>query len=288
MPAGKSRSPPAKPAGLNHKTLTSTTQDIAATIVGRHRERERFQSVLGLIGRNLPLAYDIQDRVIQELGGNAAARENAAGYKIGLTTPRMQAMCSIDQPIVGTIFAGRLHTSPAVINAAPFMRLGVESEIAVQLGKSLPDIADLNTADLDAATVLACLSQVCAAFELIDDSNADYTGLDAASLIADNAWNAGLILGPPTPAANFPHLADRMGVLYRNGEVVDRGNSSDVMGDPLQVVVWLHKHLAGRGGSLQPGQWISTGSIVTTKFVATGERYRFEVDGLAAVEVLIR
>src|ERR1700688_2063152 len=73
-------------------TLTSTIQDIAAAIAGRHRRRERFQSVRGLVGSDLRLAYDVQDRVIQELAGDASARENAAGYKIGLTTPRMQTM----------------------------------------------------------------------------------------------------------------------------------------------------------------------------------------------------
>jgi 2-keto-4-pentenoate hydratase len=259
-----------------------TAQEVSAIIVARHRKRERFQSVRDLTGADISLAYDVHDRVIRELAGDAKAGDNAAGYKIGLTTPRMQAMCGVDQPIAGTIFAGRLHISPAVVEAAPFVRLGVESEIAVQIGKPLPGIADLDT-----ATVLACLSQVCAAFELIDDGDADYTRLDAVSLIADNSWNAGLVLGPPAPATNFRNLKNLKGVLFRNGEIQEQGNSSDVMGDPLEVVVWLAKHLAGRGISLRPGQWITTGSIVKTKFAARGEQYRFELEELPAVEVLI-
>ena len=259
----------------------STAQDVAALIVRRHRERERFQSVRNLVGDNLPLAYDIQDLVNVEIAG-ANFSDTAAGYKIGLTTPRMQAMCGVNQPIAGTVFAGRPHASPAVIAAAPFVRLGVESEIAVQLGEPLP-----NPAELDTNVVFACLSQVCAAFELIDDGNADYAALDAVSMIADNAWNAGLVLGPPSPAKDFAHLKDRAGVLFRNGEELGRGNSNEAMGDPLQVIVWLARHLAARGAHLQPGQWISTGSIVTTKFAAAGERYRFEVEGLAAVELAI-
>ncbi len=235
-----------------------------------------------LVGGDLSLAYDIQDSVIRESAGDAKVRDNAAGYKIGLTTPRMQAMCGVDQPIAGTIFAGRLYMSPAEIETAPFVRLGVESEIAVQIGKPLP-----NAPDLDTATVLACLSQVCAAFELIDDGDADYTKLDAVSLIADNSWNAGLVLGPPMPATKFRNLKNLKGALFRNGEIQEQGNSSDVMGDPLEVVVWLAKHLARRGMSLRPGQWITTGSIVKTRFAAKGEHYRFELEGLPAVELLI-
>jgi 2-keto-4-pentenoate hydratase len=261
----------------------TTADEVSAIIVKRHRARDRFQSVRALVGNDLRLAYDVQDRVIQELAGSAGVWDNAAGYKIGLTTPRMQTMCGIDQPIAGTIFAGRLHNSPAAIDAAPFIRLGVESEIAVQVGKPLP-----NMASIDAAAVLACLSQICAAFELIDDSDADYTALDAASLIADNSWNAGLVLGPPSPAAKFSRLSGFAGVLFQNGKEVERGNSSDVMGNPLNVIVWLAKHLASRGVSLQPGQWITTGSICKTRFAVTGESYRFEVEGLAGVEVQIR
>jgi 2-keto-4-pentenoate hydratase len=122
---------------------------------------------------------------------------------------------------------------------------------------------------------------------LIEDSAADYARLDAVSLIADNAWNAGLVLGPPTPAKEFARLKDRAGVLFKNGEAFDRGTSSDVMGDPLAVIAWLARHLAARGERLRPGQWITTGSIVTTKFVVAGERYRFEIEGLAPVELAI-
>jgi 2-keto-4-pentenoate hydratase len=260
--------------------MTASVQDIAAIVVRRHRARERFASLRELIGSDISRAYDVQDQVNQELAGSATDNHNAAGYKIGLTTPRMQAMCGVDQPIAGTIYAGRLHASQASIAMAPHLRLSVESEIAVQVGQALPVFGELNP-----TSALACLSQVCAAFEMIDDSDADYKMLDAVSLIADNSWNAGLVLGPPTPAKNFSTLKNRAGVLYRDGEVLDQGNSSDVMGDPLQVIVWLARHLAARGHALQPGQWITTGSIVTTKFVKSGERYRFEVKGLAAVEV---
>jgi len=265
----------------NSPALAATAQDIAALVVKRRRERKRFESVREAIGDNLPLAYDIQNLVNRELGGDHSRPEYAAGFKIGLTTPRMQAMCGIAEPIAGIVYAGRLHASGSVVDTAPFIRLGVESEIAVQIGAALPD-AD----QLDTGAVLACLSQVCAAFELVDDGDADYATLDAASLIADNAWNAGLVLGPPLPARDFARLSDRTGTLYKNGELLDRGNSSDVMGDPLNVIVWLAKHLATHRAQLQPGQWISTGSIVTTRFVKPGERYRFEVEGLEAVEVV--
>jgi 2-keto-4-pentenoate hydratase len=47
--------------------------------------------------------------------------------------------------------------------------------------------------------VANAIAAVMAAFDPVDDREADYTKLAAQVLIliADNAWNAGIVLGPP-------------------------------------------------------------------------------------------
>ena len=39
------------------------------------------------------------------------------------------------------------------------------------------------------------------AFELIEDRNADYTHTEAASLIVENCWNSGVVVGAPKPVS---------------------------------------------------------------------------------------
>src|SRR5438093_1276844 len=84
--------------------------------------------------------------------------------------------------------------------------------------------------EVAAADALAYVDAVTAAFELVDDHGADYARLAAAPLVADNAWNAGLVLGPAAAPGGPGSLKDLKGVLTRNGEVVDEGTSSDVLG----------------------------------------------------------
>ena len=72
---------------------------------------------------------------------------------------------------------------------------------------------------------------VCAAMELIDDRNADYASLDAASLVADNSWNAGAVLGDFVETID--DLADLCGTVRLNGVEIDRGYGRDVLGHPL-------------------------------------------------------
>jgi 2-keto-4-pentenoate hydratase len=249
----------------------------AAEIVARHDRREPFTLEMphGHAG-DLALSYATQEALWPRMAPGAAI----VGWKIGLTTPRMQQMCGIDEPIVGAILAGRVHASPARAASGDHVRLGAESEIALRIGRPIP-------ADASPQAALACVDGVCAAFELIEDWGADYAHLSAATLVADNAWNAGLVTGPLRAAAGLRSLAGRAGVLYRDGERQDEGSSSDVLGDPVNALAWVARHLAERGRPLEPGQWVSTGSIVPTRFVEPGQTWRFEVEGLEPVELVV-
>lgn len=243
----------------------------AGVLAQRHRDRESFtlEAPAGR-ERDLEFAYAVQAALL-----GAAPVD---GWKIGLTTPRMQQMCGVEEPIAGAVLEGRIHASPARIALADHVRLGLESEIALRIAHPLPD-------DPSPAEALACVDQVCAAFEMIDDSGADYGKLTAVTLVADNAWNAGLVLGPAaTPPAS---LAGRRGVLSCDGALVDEGTSSDVLGDPANALAWLARRMASQGSALAPGQWVSTGSIVPTKFARPGQTWRFEVVGLPPVEAAI-
>ena len=254
-------------------------QSFAEAIAERHRARAEFTLEVpeGRAG-DMEFAYATQDRLVPLLAGDAPP----SGYKIGLTTPRMQQMCGVAEPIVGVVFAGRTHLSPAWAAVSDFVRLGIESEIALRIARPFPE----GEAVLP-ERVLDYVDGVCAAFEMVDDSHADYGRLSAMTLVADNAWNAGLVLGPVRAATEVGALGGRKGVLFRDGEMVDTGDSSDVLGDPVLALAWVVRNLASRGRALVPGQWVSTGSIVPTKMVAPGQSWRFEIEGLEPVELTL-
>jgi 2-keto-4-pentenoate hydratase len=223
-------------------------------------------------------AYAVQGAYVQRQ--MQARRAAAAGYKIGLTSGRMQAMCGIDSPIAGVVLADRVHASGATLDASSYGRLGLEFEIAVQLKR---DLVPQGVPSL--AEVAAAVGAVCPAIEIIDDRGADYRALDVLSVIADNSWNAGIVLGEFVPA--WPDLATVEGEVSVDGRALDRGSGADVLGHPFQPVAWLAGHLAAQGGGLRGGDVVMTGSIVTTKFPERSASYRFEVKGLGAVEVTV-
>lgn len=261
--------------------MTHTAADeFAQQLAAAHQSGARFAPMPAARLGDLDFAYAVQDHLISRW--QHAGEGDIVGWKVGLTTPRMQAFAGIDQPIAGAILSRRRRHSGATLVSSQYVHLGIEAELAVCVGSAFLEVEEQHPNE-----VLNRLHSISAAFEIVEDRNADYRSLDAASLIADNSWNMGVVLGAPTPAQQIHCLTGRRGVLTRNGELSDQGRSEDCGGDPLRIVAWLAAHLARRGQPLQPHQWVLTGSIVTTKFPQQGDRLHFALEGLSPVEVQI-
>ena len=255
---------------------------VASRLVRAHAVRQRFEpfAVRERVA-TLPLAYAVQR---EHVALQAAARGvQRAGYKIGLTSPAMQAMCGIDTPVAGVVFSDRVHASGVRLDRSHYGRFGIEFEIAVRLGH---DLRPAGETPISVDDVARAVDAVAPAVEIVDDRHCDYATLDVCSLVADNAWNAGIVLG--AFQSHWPELSQVQGtVRVDGGAVLDSGQGSAVLGHPLRPVVWLAHHLAAQGTALCAGDIVMTGSMVTTKFPEGPGVWRFEVSGLGAVELTV-
>jgi 2-keto-4-pentenoate hydratase len=250
-------------------------QHAAAQLLAAHLEKRsptRFAGEWAMNG--LDDAYRVQAALVEQMLPVYGRR---VGYKIGLTSARMQKLCSIDHPIAGVVLEKRLSPSGVRLSLSSLMHLGIEFEICVRLGKSLPPRE--RPYDLD--EVARAVDGVAPAFEVVDDRNSAYP-LDLVCLTADNAWNDGLVLG--AFRSQWPDLAQARGIVECNGAKVDEGHGRDVLGHPFEPLRWLANHLSVQGQTLQAGEIVSTGSLVTTRFPAAGEHYKFTVEGVGSVE----
>lgn len=225
--------------------------------------------------RNLADAYAIQDAFVARMTPLLGDR---AGYKIGLTSTRMQTLCAIDHPVAGVVFRERVLPTGLQIRRSAFQRVGLEFEICVRMGRTLPARDRPWTVD----DIADAVDAVAPAFEIIDDRHSAYP-LDLLTLVADNAWNEGIVLGKFR--TKWPDLAAVRGTVFCNGEQVDQGHGRDVLGHPFAPLAWLADHLAATGRGLREGDIVSTGSLVTTRFPARPERYRFFLEGIGDVEL---
>ena len=258
-----------------------TIEATARAAFEMHRTRARYRPLdAGVRSAPLEDAYRIQDALHRLMA--AAGRGEIAGWKIALTSKAMQQMTGVDRPAAGAIFSTVVLRSPARIDLGGYHHLGVEFEVAVQLGEALPAGTPWTRASV-ADRVAACMP----AFELVEDGNADYKTLDAFTLIAQNTWNGGVVLGQPMKAWRGVDLERSPTRCWINDRPEGEGKTGDALGHPFEAVAWLANLLNERGRRLERDMIVMTGSSITTKFPAPGDRIRFAIDGLgeAALEV---
>jgi len=221
--------------------------------------------------------YHVQDLLNARYSEDG--RGSIAGYKVGLTSEKIRELCGVHEPIAGTIFQSTVHCSPTNLKLADFMHLGIEFELAVEIAKDVPADAPPRDAESVRDYVAACLP----AFELIEDRNADYSDLDALSIMVDNSWCGGIVLGQAEGDWRALDFKTNPVAMYLNDEFVENGVTGDAMGHPFESVAWLAGLLAGQGKQLRAGMVVMTGSTLATRFPQAGEEYRYEVEGLGSV-----
>ncbi len=256
----------------------------ASRLNDAHRSRALFAPLAGdARPPSVAAAYDVQDALVALRAGQGKGAR--VGHKIALTTPQMRKFVGYDDSIAGQVLALGVHRSPATLRLADAVHFGFECELAFRVARDTDPAAPPTTR----AAIADCIDAACAAFELIDDRSADYSLFAAGdsatmlSLAADNAWNHGVVLGEWNSGWRALDLAAVRGVAGINGAEAGSGYGRDVLGHPLDAMLWMVRHLQSRGQGLKAGEFVITGSLVTSKFPAAGDDVRFVIEGLGDV-----
>ena len=251
----------------------SKANEAARFIDEAHRTRARYQNLPdGIAPANVAEAYAGQAALVEMW---TETRGPVAGLKIATTTKVMQALMGIDHPCMGTIFSSRVWTSPAEIRKADFVNVRIECELAVRLGRDLPKASEPYTRE----TVRGAVKDVMAAFELIEDRFADYKASKALTLIVDNAWNGGIVIGLPKAVPADFQLDGIQGTLTSNGKPAGEGRTDDPMG----ALAWLANQAVACNRPMTAGMVVITGSVMPTVDIAPGERLDFALAGIGEV-----
>lgn len=209
-------------------------------------------------------AYEVQRAVLEQL---SLRQGPLAGWKIGCTTDVMQRFLGIQTPCAGRMLTGTVQESPGTIHSDAYLRLGVECEIAVRLRSDIP----YQSYPINAERVRSAVGAYMVAIELVEDRYTDYSALDTPTLIADNFFAMGCVLGPPVDARLVANPAGAVATMTVNGIEVGRGIGTNVMGRPLKALEWLARSPAVLGRGLRANDVVLLGSLVETYWVGTGD-----------------
>jgi len=183
------------------------------------------------------------------------------GFKIGATTQRMQAYLGLDGPAGGFMPKGGLHASGVTLPWSDFSGLGVECEIAVELG------ADLPAGPCDAARAAASVGKLFAGIELVENRYGpppagDLKAVGTPTLVADQVFHGAAVLGAPPANWRSLDLAAIPGRLLVDGAERGAGVGAELLGHPLNALAWLAGSWVAKAfGGLRQGQVIMLGSV---------------------------
>ena len=180
-----------------------------------------------------------------------------AGWKVGAASRAAMEMLRTDTPFPGRVFAPYLLESPASVAAAALHKCAVECEFAFRLGHALPP----RDRDYGMDEIRDAVTDAYPAIELVNDYWVDGFALGVAHFVADNGSNGGLVLGAPIGDWRERDLAAAAVTLSVDGESTARGSGADVLGHPLNTLVWLANDLSRRGIGLDEGAVVTTGSM---------------------------
>ncbi len=260
----------------------SRVSQAAEALLQQFRNKEKYLLEGDLLPGSITEAYEIQEAF---QGALTKDYGEVAGYKIAYTTAALQQSSGISEPAAGVILADNVRRSPAVLDSADFVQLGIECEVGVRLVRGLP----ASDAPYDRDGVSEAVGAVMTAFEVVDNRRTH--GLDTRAqllnTISSNILNAGVVLGEPVADWRGIHLAGCRGYMEINGELAGEGAGSDVMGHPLEPLAWLANALADRGRELKAGMVVITGSIVSPKWLKAGDSARIEIEGLGKAELKV-
>lgn len=248
-----------------------------------HERRESFTPLPPELAPGKPgEAYAIQDAFVALRARRLGA---VAGYKIALSSAEMRRFVGVDMPMAGMILESTVHRSPARVRAGDYLNPIVEFEIGVEIGEDLPAADAPYTRERVARAVAAVMP----AIEIADDRKADYAQLKRhpLDLIADNTWNEGVVLGRPRHDWRSMDLAAARGRATINAAAAGEGAGAAAMGHPLEALAWIANHLAAIGRGLLRQDIVITGSMITSKGVAAGDRVRFALEGFEELELTL-
>ena len=206
---------------------------------------------------------------------------NQLGYKIGCTTNIMQKYLQIDHPCSGELFSNYIYSDTHNIKFNNFFKLGIECELAVKISK---DIVTLDI--LKNNLILEFIESFHTSIEIVEDRFEDYHSTSTPILIADNFFNHSVIIGKPFTNWKNEDINNLKGTLYINNIIYKTGKTDMILGNPINALKWLVKHILSRNQIIKKKSIITLGSIIKTVWVENNyNEYKFSIDKLGSCKV---
>ena len=202
--------------------------------------------------------------------------ESISGHKVALTTKASRDHLGVHEPCYGHILSSCVYENDADVPIGNLTAPHIEAEIAFVLGE------DLRGPGVTPVDVMRATQGVLPSLELVD-LKVQGEGIGATDVIIHNALHGGLVVGSRLCSLDSLDLQYEGVTVEFNGELHGSGTGFEVMGNPINPVVWLANKLAEYGDWLRAGETIISGSMVTPAELKPGDSVKVTYSRMGTV-----
>lgn len=200
------------------------------------------------------------------------------GRKIGLTSKAMQKQLGVDSPDFGFLTEAMMHVGDSTVPAGNFISPKVEPEFAFRLNTRLAGPG------VTREQAVAAIESVHPAIEIIDSRVKDWN-IRLVDTVSDNASCGAVVLGGEALDVDPDNLLDVACSIVVDGEELASGTGADVLGDPIEPLVWLANILGERGAAIEAGDVVIPGSFTAAQVVRAGSTATADFGDLGKISV---
>ena len=207
--------------------------------------------------RNKADAYFIQDALAKLY--RKQNNSKIIGKKIGCTNKKAQEQINVNEPFYGNIYSTFFSKNKCNLERNKFINPYFEPEFSFKL----KDKIDISKGPFTVNQIYEYIESVIPSIEIVDSRFEDWTSIGIYNLIADNAANAFWIKGEEEAKLNQLNLFNHTVKVYINNNLIEEGNSKNVLKNPLNSLTWLINTLYQQGKNLDKDNYISTGTCTS-------------------------
>tara|TARA_Y100000588_G_C14155462_1_gene882398 strand:+ start:529 stop:1326 length:798 start_codon:yes stop_codon:yes gene_type:complete len=229
--------------------------------------------------QNINDAYKIQE----ELKINYLTLKNnrCIGKKVGCTNKDAQDQVGIHEPFYGNLFSKFSSLNNCELKSINFSEPYVEPEISFLIKNDI----DISKAPYSIKDSKDLFEGIVCSIEIVDfrfKKKINEIGIE--NLIASNGASDFWIRGNTIYKLDAINLLDNPVLLYLNNDLIENGNTNNVLGNPINSAVWLINKICKSDQILLKGQFISTGSCTKAIKLEPNKKVKAVFENLETIE----
>lgn len=225
--------------------------------------------------------FDLNDAyAIQKLSIDQRLKrgEKLTGYKLGFTSRAKMEQMGVHEVIFGILTDGMHLENGASMDLNKFVHPRAEPEIAFRVSKAIDTV-------LTHENVMEYIDGVAAAIEVIDSRYAKFK-FSLEDVVADNCSSSAYVIGAwHSPDTVVNHLDISLNI---NGEARKVGNSSAILGNPLDSMIEISKMSLKYEQPIQAGMTILAGAATAAEYLKSGDKIEAVFQTLGTVRLNVK